>query len=242
MKERSTWHSQRIGRDMTLVRWGHYGAPVLILPTAGGDAEEIERFHLVAALWPLIEEGRIKVFSCDSAAGQALMSAEYSVEEFCRLQIAFQDYIYHEVVPAIRTDCKSPGIEVITAGASIGAFNAVAVLCRHPDAFRLAIGMSGTYDLTKFTHGHYTQDYYFASPMHFLPDLNGGAQLEALRQRFVLLLYGQGRWEDPDESWRLANLLGAKAIPNRVDVWGPEFDHDWPTWRIMLPKCLGEMA
>jgi hypothetical protein len=40
--------------------------------------------------------------------------------------------------------------------------------------------------------------------------------LDALRQRFVVLAYGQGRWENPDENWRMADMLGAKGIPNRV--------------------------
>ena len=36
---------------------------------------------------------------------------------------------------------------------------------------------------------------------------------------------------EPGRSWRMAGVLGAKGIPNRVDPWGPEYDHDWPTWR-----------
>jgi len=31
---------------------------VLVFPTAGGDAEEIERMHLIGALSPLIEPAR----------------------------------------------------------------------------------------------------------------------------------------------------------------------------------------
>ena len=78
--------------------------------------------------------------------------------------------------------------------------------------------------------------------MSFLPNLGGGPLLDVLRQRFVILAYGGGRWESPDESWRLAGVLGAKGVPNRVDPWGPEYDHDWPTWRQMLPGYLDELA
>jgi hypothetical protein len=35
--------------------------------------------------------------------------------------------------------------------------------------------------------------------------------------------------------------LGAKGVPNRVDEWGTEWDHDWPTWRRMMPQYLGEL-
>jgi esterase/lipase superfamily enzyme len=102
--------------------------------------------------------------------------------------------------------------------------------------------MSGTYDLQKWLNGEFYEDFYFSSPLHYLPNLGEGPQLELLRSRFILMAYGQGRWEDPNESWRLANLLGAKGVPNRVDVWGPEWDHDWPTWRVMLPKYLDDLT
>ena len=76
--------------------------------------------------------------------------------------------------------------------------------------------------------------------MHYLPGLEGPS-LERLRQNFVLLASGQGRAEDIGESWRAANLLGRKGIPNRMDPWGAEWHHDWPTWRAMLPKYLDEL-
>jgi len=36
--------------------------------------------------------------------------------------------------------------------------------------------------------------------------------------------------------------MGEKGIPNRVDPWGPEYDHDWPTWRRMLPHYLDQLT
>jgi esterase/lipase superfamily enzyme len=242
MKLLTNWYSQHMECDVNIARWGHYGAPVLLFPTAGGDAEEIERMLLIQALIPLIDGGHIKVYSCDNVAGRAWLSKQYSPEYCSRLQNLFDAFIYHDVVGVIRDDCSSTGIEIIVAGASIGAFNAVASLCRHPDVFRLAIGMSGTFDLSKFLNGRFNQDFYFCSPVHFLPALGDEAILEQLRKRFVLLPTGEGRWEDPGESWRLADVLGAKGIPNRVDPWGQDHDHDWSTWRAMLPKYLAEFA
>jgi len=223
------------------VRWGSFGTPVLLFPTAGGDAEEVERFHLVGVLAPLIESGRIKVYSIDSIAGRAWISKQHSAEFCSYLQNMFDALVYKEIVPAIRHDCESPDIEIITAGASIGAFNAVATVCRHPDVFRLAIAMSGTYDLSKYLEGRFIQDFYFSSPLHFLPGLEG-PRLEQLRKRLILLPSGQGDFEDIGESWRMGSVLGAKGVPNRVDPWGTEWRHDWVTWREMLPKYLSEFA
>ncbi len=239
MKEVSDWYSPRVEQNIRLARWGHWGTPVLIFPTAGGDAEEIERFLLIDALAPLISAGRIKVYSCDSIAGRAWTSRQHPPEYCALLQNRYDECVYREVVPAIWQDCGGQ-IEIVTAGSSIGAFNAVAALCRHPDVFRLAFGLSGTYDLEPKMHGQANDEFYFGSPLHFLPNLGESLQLEQLRQRFAVLAFGQGRWEDPEESWRLADVLGSKGVPNRVDPWGPEFDHDWPTWRVMMPKYFDE--
>jgi esterase/lipase superfamily enzyme len=40
----------------------------------------------------------------------------------------------------------------------------------------------------------------------------------------------------------MAEVLGPKAVPNRVDNWGLEWKHDWPTWHWMLPQCLRELT
>ena len=241
MKEVFRWHSPHVEQEIQLVRWGTYGTPVLLFPTAGGDAEEAERFHLIGSVGHLIESGRIKVYSVDSIAGKAWISKQHSAEFCSYLQNMFDALVYQEIVPAIRQDCQTPDIEIVTAGASIGAFNAVATICRHPDAFRLAIAMSGTYDLSKYLEGRFIQDFYYASPLHFLPGLEGPV-LEQLRQRLVLLPSGEGDYEDIGESWRMASVLGKKGVPNRVDPWGPQWRHDWVTWRAMLPKYLDEFA
>ncbi len=240
-KTGSRWFSQRIGQEIGLVRWGHWGVPVLLFPTAGGDAEEVERMHLIAALGPLIDAGRIKVYSCDSIAGRALAGGWGSVEQRCRLLNRYQEAVAEEVGPAIRADCGGD-VAAIAAGASLGAFMAVAVTCRYPWLFRTAIGMSGTYDLERLFGFGGTEDYYFSAPLSFLPNLDGGPQLDALRRRFVVLAYGQGRWESPEESWRMAGVLGGQGVANRVDPWGEDCDHDWPSWRRMLPVYLDELT
>ena len=88
MKTASRWYSERVEQEITLVRWGHWGQPVLVFPTAGGDAEEVERMQLVAALYGMIEAGRIKIYSCDSLAGRALAAGWGSVEYRCALLVA----------------------------------------------------------------------------------------------------------------------------------------------------------
>jgi esterase/lipase superfamily enzyme len=240
VKTTGRWRSQRLQRDVTLVRWGHYGTPVLLFPTAGGDAEEMERFQMMQVLAPFLEAGKIKVYSCDSVAGRAMVEREGSPQHRQWILNQFHQYVRHEVIPAIRTDCEAPEIEVVSAGASIGAFHAVAMVCRFPDVFSRCIAMSGTYDLRRFMSAdHFGDDFWVSSPLHFVPTLKG-PHLDKLRTRFVMLASGEGKAEDISESWAMARALGSMGIPNRVDSWGKETPHDWITWRAMLPKYVGE--
>jgi esterase/lipase superfamily enzyme len=108
------------------------------------------------------------VYSVDSIAGRHWIdgghSPRYSL--WCRTSSTPSSTTSS---PLVRQDCASSTSS--SWRQSIGAFNAVASLCRHPDAFRLAIGMSGTYDLSGYVRGHWNDDFYFSSPLHYLPRL-----------------------------------------------------------------------
>ena len=240
-KIKTSWYSDRLEKEVGVVRWGETGTPVLIFPTAAADAEEIERFHLVGAVSNLLEAGRIKIYSVDSVAGKAWLTESSDIPTAAHVQNQFDEFIVQELVPAIRADCNGDEAEIIVAGASIGAFNSLAAICRHPDLFSAALCMSGTYGLEKFLEGRKTSEYVECSPLEFLADLPEGPRLEKLRERFILLTHGEGKWEEPAQSWRAAEALGARGIPNRVDPWDEEWNHDWPTWRHMLPKYLEEL-
>ncbi len=214
---------------------------MLLFPTAGGDAEEAERFQMIGALSGLLAAGRVKVYSVDSIAGRSWLRGD-DPRHAMWLQNAFDRCLAEEVVPAIHADCGDSRLEIVSAGASVGAFWALEVLTRHPEMYKAAICMSGTYDLSDRLGGHWSDDFYFSSPIHYLPGLGEGWQLDTLRRRFVLFAVGGGDWERPERTWRMADVLGAKGIPNRVDQWDQRYPHDWPTWREMLPGYLAELV
>ena len=237
---KSNWYSHRVQSNVSVARWGVTGQPILMLPTAGGDAEEIERMGVIKALEPLLSAGRIKIYSCDSVGGRVWFHKEGRPGQRMWMQDQFHAFIREELVPAIQMDCRSTEIPIWTAGASIGAFHAAALVCRYPNVFTRALAMSGTFDLMRFIEVDTpSDDFRRASPLYFVPHL-AGPHLELLRRRFICFATGEGKWENIGESWGLANVLGAKGIPNRVDSWGKEVDHDWQTWRVMLPRYLAE--
>lgn len=234
------WHSRELQSETQIVRWGSYGVPLLLFPTAGGDAEEVERFYLIKQLAPFLHDGRLKIYSVDSINGRAWIQ-EPSIAHRVWVQQQYDKFIRHEVVPLIHEDCQNDQLEIMAAGASIGAFNALVAICRHPAVFSRAICLSGTYDIQKWLEGQWFEEFYHQSPLLFVPGLTDDDHLSQLRTRFVLLATGEGDNEDPDESWKVADALGEQSIPNRVDVWDASWKHDWVTWREMLPKYVQEM-
>jgi esterase/lipase superfamily enzyme len=227
-RETWTWQSSRLAGPARVSRWGHYGTPLLLFPTAGGDFEEVERFYLVRALAPLIDAGRIKVFSVDGVAARVWLRGTQSSAECLRAQSAYEAYIDQDVVPLIRRDLRSDGVEIIAAGAAIGARSAVSCVCRRPDVFRVGLAMSGIYDLSRFLKSDYPPEPRALSPLHDPPTLEEGIRANRSR-RFIHVATGEGDYEDPDGSRRLANQLAAMGIPHRLDLWGRQFAHQWGT-------------
>src|SRR5580704_15189834 len=93
LRDRERWFSERLQVEITVVRWGVSGTPVLVFPAAGGAAGEIERHGLVNACGPLLAEGRIKLYSVDSVAGQAMVTKAGSVEHRLRLLNQFHECV-----------------------------------------------------------------------------------------------------------------------------------------------------
>jgi esterase/lipase superfamily enzyme len=223
---------------MEIAVYGHYGFALLMLPTAAADYLEYERFQLIDALQPIIEAGKIKVFSINSINSEAWLNNQMQPRHKAIRHQQFNSYVADEVVPFIQQN-TSKQTPIITTGASLGALHAANMFFRRPDLFAGTIAMSGVYDLTAYTKGYFDEDVYFNSPMHYLPNLEDENILNRLRASgHIHLLSGSGNYEDPEASRQLGGILQAKGIRHEVDIWGPDMRHDWPTWRAMLPYYI----
>jgi esterase/lipase superfamily enzyme len=237
-REIHNWFSPRLNKNMEVAVYGHFGFGLLMLPTAAADYLEYERFHLISALEPFIESGKIKVFSINSINSEAWLNNRMHPRHKAIRHQQFNAYVENEVVPFIQTH-TSGNTPIITTGASLGALHAANLYFRRPDLFDGTIAMSGVYDLTSYTKGYYDEDVYFNSPVHYLPNLNDGYFLPKLRNaQHIHILSGSGDYEDPDGSRNLSHVLSEKGIPHEVDIWGWDMRHDWPTWRAMLPYYI----
>ena len=87
--------------------------------------------------------------------------------------------------------------EIATLGISLGAYHAVNFALKRADLFPLALGFSGNYDPSSWHGwGERGEAAYFNNPFDYLAHM-GGDHLDWLRGRISLLLVcGQGQWED----------------------------------------------
>lgn len=177
--ERNTtsWFSPALNKEMPVAVYGHYGFALLLVPTAAADYLEYERFQLMNHIAPYIESGLVKVFSIDSINNESWLNNHMDPWHKSVRHQQWNDYVYNEVVPFIRNN-TSADTPVITCGASFGALHSMNLFLKRPDIINGVIAMSGVYDLTEYTKGHYDDHVYFNSPMHYIPNLSDHSVLE----------------------------------------------------------------
>ncbi len=235
----TSWYSQNLGMEMPLVAYGHAGYPVLFFPTAAADYLEYERFQLIDAISHHIEAGRVRAYSINSVNRYSLLNENAPPQWKAELLTRYDKYIVDEVLPLIRQDTGDAGARPVTTGASLGAYLAANAYFRHPDLFRGTMPMSGSYDVRSYFNGYHDDNVYFNNPVSYLPNLNDEHFLPLLRRaEDIYIVTGQGKWEAPQRSVELSNILRAKGIPHHLEMWAHDVDHDWPWWRKMLPYYL----
>jgi esterase/lipase superfamily enzyme len=225
--------SEAMGRPMHLWRYGHWGAPVLVFPTAAGFAHEWEVQGMVDAIADLLEGGKLKLYCTESNVAEAWTRREEDPAWRIQRHQAFERYVMGELVPFVRRDCGSARIRLATAGCSLGAFYSATFALKFPDTFSWALCMSGRYEMTGFTDGFSNLDVYFNNPLAFVANL-AGEELERVRRGTRLILVcGQGPWEEGciEETHALADLLAAKGVEHVRDIWGHDVSHGWEWWR-----------
>jgi esterase/lipase superfamily enzyme len=235
----TSWYSHRLEKEMPVAVYGNYGFALLLVPTAAADYLEYERFQLIEAIRPFIDSGKVKVFSINSINNESWMNNHMDPKHKIIRHQQFNAYVYEEVVPFIKTHTSNE-TPIIIAGASFGALHSMNLFLKRPDLLNGVIAMSGVYDLTEYTRGYFNDDVYFNSPQHYMPNLTDHGVLEQIRQSHHIHIFsGSGPYEAPDAARSFANILYSKGINYELDIWGPEWPHDWNTWKYMLPHYLG---
>ncbi len=105
-QEYHRWHSSRVGHQMGVVVYGHFGAPILAFPTSGGDEWEHEGQGMIGTLAPFIEAGKIKVFTVGAVTAESFYNANahpfhrsWMQSQYRRLHPAGSDPLHPHPLP-----------------------------------------------------------------------------------------------------------------------------------------------
>ena len=240
-QENHRWFSHRVGREMGIRVHGHYGAPLLVFPTSGGDEWEYENQGMVAALAHHVDNGRVKLFCVNSINAESWNNRQAHPRHRSYMQAMYDSYVAFEVIPFIEDHCRTKGVAVSTAGASFGAYHALNTLLKHPEQVRRCLAQSGVYDVRRFMDEDWDENLYYNNPVEYMPNLTDEEFLAPLRHADIRLITGSGPWEDSGPSHTMAGILSAKGLPVSLDDWGADGGHDWPFWKRQMDLYIGRL-
>ena len=215
-------------RPGTVIRYGHWGRPVLVFPSEQGRAWDYENNGMVDAVRPLIDEGRVKLYCVDSfdhatwsddsdparGAGPTARAirrvdhrrggARGSREDSPGAAEAVVDRLQHGCLPRAPTS-RSPA--------------------RTCSRWRSACPAATT-PPQWHAWGERGEAAYFTNPHRLRRPTCRGRHLDWLRGRVhVVLTVRPGTLGGPPhrslpEAHRMAGLLAERGIPHELDVWG----------------------
>jgi esterase/lipase superfamily enzyme len=235
------WWSDHLYQEMELKVYGQGGKPALVFPAQGGRFFEFEDFGMAAAAEGLIDQGAYTFYTVDSVDNQSWANSGVHPAERARRHEDYDHYIQMEVVPFIHD--RHPEVKILTTGCSMGGYHSANFFFRHPDTYDAVISLSGLFTLRLFVGDYMDDNVYFNSPLHYLANMQDPWYLDQYRQSKIAICVGQGAWEEEmqSEARQLKEILDSKGVPNWVDFWGQDVNHDWPWWRKQLPYFLGKL-
>ncbi|MBP1605640.1 MAG: putative hydrolase of the alpha/beta superfamily protein [Acidobacteria bacterium] len=234
------WFSHRLGRDMGIVVFGHWGPPLVTFPTSGGNEWEMRDQGVVATLAEFVDAGRLKIFSLNHNASESFYNKGAHPYHRSWMQRMYDEYVREEVVPFVHNHCRSL-LPISVMGPSLGAYYAANSLFKHPDVFKRCFALSGVYDMRGFMNGMYDDNFYFNNPVDYLSNLADPWHYEQLASCDIHLVTGHGPWENSGPARHLSGILRSKGIRHSLDDWGPEGGHDWPYWRHQMWEYVSKI-
>ncbi|HCO02789.1 MAG TPA: esterase [Actinobacteria bacterium] len=222
--------SPALNREMEVLRFGEQGPVLLAFPTSMGRFYQWEDFGLIGSLSDRIDRGEFQIWCIDSVDEESWYAEHKPPPERVRRHLDYERYLVDEVIPRLPA-------KPVAVGMSFGALHALLLALRHPWSVDGFIGLSGSYDAARWLDGYGEGEAYFVSPFAFLPNLEDDAYLAPLRAMPVKVIATGEDDANVNDSRHAAELLRAKDIAVRFDVW-QGWAHDWPYWKEMLHRYV----
>ena len=241
--EIDTIHVEHHGHDspstgvrMPVIEYGRAGAPLVYLPSSGGNEGEFERYGMHEAVAPWISAGRLRCYSVDTRGPEGLFNDEIPPHERIASYVAVERYLATELLPWVRERTSSPRVALV--GSSYGAFVAANLLFKLYESVDVVCGLGGVYEMWHRLEGYHDDDVYFHTPLEYLPRLGDPVILAGIRATRGIDLFAGQQDEWLRETHQLEQVLRERDLPHRVDVWPRPADHHERWWRAQLPVFL----
>jgi len=238
--EEVTWYSDRLGRNMNIKIYGHYGPAFVVFPCQDGQSDDFAINGMIDVLSPLIEEGRIKLFCLDGNDLETVSYKGWDKAMAAHKLEMYHQYFINEALPFIIA--KQGGYEEIyLIGCSMGGSHASNNFFRRPELFSGFISLSGKYDVASFFDGYFNEDVYNNSPVHYLRNMScDHPYIQIYNSKKLYAVVGKGSFEHLvlDSNYELAEIASEKGININFNFWDESNVHDWSSWFFQMPYFI----
>ena len=229
--EHIPYYSNTLGRNINVEVTGHWGHPILMFPSSGGQYTQNTDFGLTGAVMQFVEQGRIKLYNIETLDMLSFYHDNMITEQKIHNYELYMQFLRNEMIPYIQGECNVHRIAV--AGVSFGGFHAANTAFRFPDLVSHFIGMSAAYNIRNMAQLSDDMRIYYNCPDEFMQNEEGW------KYQHMKIVLSTSDWDIClDKNKHMAGILSAKGIPHWYDEkkW---VEHDWPLWKMAFPEYIG---
>ena len=234
------WYSPRIGHDMGVAVFGHWGPPLLAFPTSHGDEWELQRHGLIDAIGDFIDAGRVKVFCVGSNNTESFLNEgappaapKLAAAHVRRVHPRRGDPLHLRQLP------EAAACRLGTMGASLGAYHAANTLFHYPHLVKRCYEPVRDLQSARTSWaGCTTTTSISRTPSITSAGLTDPWFLEQLATCEIRLATGSGPYEKSAYWYAMSGVLAHEGIRHHLDDWGERGGHDWAYWKAQLREYI----
>ena len=143
--EHIQYYSNTLNRNINLEVTGHWGHPILMFPSSGGQFTQNTDFGLVGSVMNFIDEGKVKIYNVETIDMMSFYDDHMDSGTKIHNYELYMQFLKNELIPYIQKECNTHRIGV--SGVSFGGFHAANTAFRFPDLISHYIGMSAAFNV-----------------------------------------------------------------------------------------------
>ncbi|MFP4497880.1 MAG: alpha/beta hydrolase-fold protein [Vulcanimicrobiota bacterium] len=236
--EHHRWYSHRVGKHMDVVRYGHWGPPMIYYPTSGGGAGEFDYYGMHRDAKWFIDNGKVQFFCIDGFNNESFYNFHIHPADRMRSHMAYEAFVLEEVIPLVLDLSKNDFIGCM--GCSFGAYHAMNSVLKYPEIFKLSLSMGGVFDISPYMEGYYDLNVYFNNPVDYTPQMWDPNILDRFHHDNHIILMSGASDKFLYGTERMHDVLMQKGIPHHYEIWPHPCDHHEFWWKKQLPYILGQ--